>query len=545
MKHVILLILFQITLCSNSYSEPDSLLVVWNNTTLSAPIRYNALHKHYAKFVKSGNLDTVNHYSAFEIEYGRRKKIDSVLARAYHMKGLTFYFSKQQDSAINYLEQALFLYQKTNRENKLGNLYSTLGSLYFDMRRTKTSFDYQLEAVKIYEKLGDKEKIAKAYNNLSLAYLKVLDPQTALMYMKKASAFFKEQDNLFLVAHIDINISLTLLDLGKYKKAEEHSHKAIHYLIGDNDDYQKVLNQKPNYSHIIARAYGSLGECYFEQRKIELALENVKKSISIFKKYHPEDVSLVEGYCLVGLCFQETNDTDSALYYGTKALNFAKEYSSQQAMPLRATELLYKIYKNRKNYQKSLEMLEITKERSDSMYSDEKRLLALRDHIEYEYDKELIQKEAEFLKEKLIIENEASKKRYAITFTGILIILTLLSILQFRSMKSKAERSELILKLEEMKKKNISLASKGNSENPKIDWDKIHALTENKLNQTDISIINTLYANPHFSNQDIAKKIFLTSDGVNSALKKMYRLFDISGRNKRISMIMYIIQESE
>jgi len=79
----------------------------------------------------------------------------------------------------------------------------------------------------------------------------------------------------------------------------------------------------------------------------------------------------------------------------------------------------------------------------------------------------------------------------------------------------------------------------------KLDRAKIEESINRKINETDWKVLNILLDDPVISNKGIAKKAFLTVDGIGSCLRRMYVAFDLKeSKYKKISLIMKAIKLS-
>ena len=75
---------------------------------------------------------------------------------------------------------------------------------------------------------------------------------------------------------------------------------------------------------------------------------------------------------------------------------------------------------------------------------------------------------------------------------------------------------------------------------------KIELALGGRINDSDWRILTTLTANPTLANKELAAMVALSQEGVKSALKKLYRLFELekSKENQRLSMVIKAIKLS-
>lgn len=130
---------------------------------------------------------------------------------------------------------------------------------------------------------------------------------------------------------------------------------------------------------------------------------------------------------------------------------------------------------------------------------------------------------------------------------GVLLLIILFYTKKAKT-KSTAEKKELLLKIEALKKQlstqAIAMAQK--KEAAGLNKLKIEKAINAKLGASAWQILELIYENPAISNKEIAEEISLSVEGVSSSLRRMYISFAIEvSNNKRIALIMKAARLSE
>jgi hypothetical protein len=143
--------------------------------------------------------------------------------------------------------------------------------------------------------------------------------------------------------------------------------------------------------------------------------------------------------------------------------------------------------------------------------------------------------------------------RYSSSLILILIVLlmviavSLFLIIRYRSAINRLHSKSSLLEKEmgSMRAQQIIglLPTEHPDENNQLCRYRLEAYLQSPLNDTDWNLLTTLTENPNLSNPQLARNLSLSYEGLRSALKKMYRLFQIdeSVSNKRVALLAAIM----
>jgi tetratricopeptide (TPR) repeat protein len=366
----------------------------------------------------------------------------------------TILFSQQEklDSLLNVVKNHKKI--DTTYVNKRIN-YSVW---MFGLKPSDTAqLDFYLETLKISKALDFKKGIAKSYEFIGVYYQYVsYNPYKALDYYQKA----------ILVADTEASLKVESIKLNTYvgsiHSEMEEFKKAIPY-------FKKVINQYPSIA-----AYDQLGSLYSKLVKNDSALYYLKKAVELERKKNhnlylahslstlaviqsrikkpleatktiEESINLLDLYGLemvrtpiylnASEAYLNNNDLNNAKKYGLKALSSIKT-TKNPSLEKDVWNILYKLYKKQKDYEKALKAHSKFVFLKDSLVNNTRKLEVSRKQIQFEADKE-----------KLLAQNEANHQKTLKTIailTGI--ILLILALIGFLFFKRK-QKSDFLAKV--------------------------------------------------------------------------------------------------
>ncbi len=198
-----------------------------------------------------------------------------------------------------------------------------------------------------------------------------------------------------------------------------------------------------------------------------------------------------------------------------------------------AAKHLYKIYKLQNKPTLTLEMLELYKLSADSLLKQKNETETQQKLFAYDTENKKIadrkQNEINALKQQ--------QKLFLFYGAGFLIILAFGIYFKLKQKQSKLDRYELINQIEGLKKK--ALLHKDKEANQGLNRSKVESAIDAKLNDTDWKILESLFTNPVITNKELAAEVFLSLDGTNSSLGKMYKLFELKrSNNNKLNLVV-------
>ena len=267
MKRVIGIFLLFSIFVLNAQSNSDSLLKVWNDTSIIDTVRASALRDYiYNKHFRS-NVDSAVILAEKHLEFSKSINNSNTILNSYLINSMVNARSGNYDKAIgfsfealndtlcekrwscqstfynvlgnvytlmNVPKKALVQYRKAlnlNIENSgdsttIGFLYSNIGNLYHDINEDSALYFFN-KSLKIQMALKDDFRIAQVNWNIGRAYSK--NPKKAIEFYKKSYAFFKKINYVSYLATLANNISISYLKLDNITKASEYAEASLQY----------------------------------------------------------------------------------------------------------------------------------------------------------------------------------------------------------------------------------------------------------------------------------------------------------------------------
>lgn len=327
---------------------------------------------------------------------------------------------------------AIPLLEEAGNFKRLIRVYLSLGNRFVEKGNYPEAMNYYLKALNIAQLIDDADYLPNIYNNLGVVYINLNDHNKALEYYTKALPLFEAANDTMNVAGATTNIGSIYIQLGEEDIARQY--------------YKRGYEIFKNMGLIAGQAHSlfKLGLLDLEQKNYPKALENLFESKRLQESFAnnvpgSKSMFLAETDINIGIVYFLLNRTFEAEEYLKSGLAASRE-GDQVGLIALASEYLSKVYKQKKNYEKSLEYYTMYNVYSDSLFNEEnvRRLTQL--ELQNQFDAEIKEVEIERLAE------EQKRKRlifiYVVTIVGLLLILVIVG---------------LMLKLEKNKKKEVEL----------------------------------------------------------------------------------------
>ncbi|TLP79617.1 tetratricopeptide repeat-containing sensor histidine kinase [Maribacter sp. ACAM166] len=307
------------------------------------------------------------------------------------------------------IDQAIYNYKKANN---LADNHKSLHLKVETLNDLSTEYNYQgnyalalkgyLDAIEIAEKLDFKSFLSIINENIAQLYLDQKDYKHAMVFFKKVNAINEEIGNPIYMAETMSNMASAYADMNELEYAMFNINSSI------------TIFEKERILEWLAYCYETKGKIYLKMGKNTWALYWYKQSELLHKEIEDDrgKIALLNG--MSEAYFNIRKDSVSELY-ALAAFDLSNKIGLRTGIK-NCTYQLFKIYKNRADYKKSLLYHEIFQETSKSLAKsgNEKALNILKTKMEYDQQKK-----------QLIIENEkalAKQKTYIYIFVIILFI---------------------------------------------------------------------------------------------------------------------------
>ena len=179
-------------------------------------------------------------------------------------------------------------------------------------------------------------------------------------------------------------------------------------------------------------------------------------------------------------------------------------------------------------------MFELYTQTKDSLQSEENQRAIIRYEYQTEFEKNLEKQKGEN-------QLKTERERYIFLTLFFLIMLSIGIVLRLRYVRNLSEKISLLHQIEILKEKGALnlLTTENIKEQLVLDKQKIEEAIESNLNPSDWSILNAIFNNPVITKKAIAEEVALSEEGVTSALRRMYKKFDLEkSNNQKLALLM-------
>jgi tetratricopeptide (TPR) repeat protein len=358
----------------------DSLETVWKNSALSDSIRLKALSEIAGNVYLYSNPDSSFIYADSLQQFAEKVQNKKQIANALNLKGISFVMRGNYHHAIDYINKSLKISEEINDKNGISNSTNSLGIIYQNQKDFKKSLEYFNRFYDIKQEIKDTIGMANALSNIGLA---------------QSNLGLKEDA---LITHL----------------------RSI--------DYRKHLGDKLG----LANSYANIGNLYNDDKKIELALESFLNSLELFKQIN-NAYGQAALYFNIGKLYLENKNLQLAHAYTDSGYATAIKSQVKQQLAF-GNDLLYKIYKEKGDFEKALYHYENAVLIRDSLNNDENKKMLLQKQFEFEYER----KEAKILEEQ-------KKQRMITFFIAVISVFTaFILFLVYRNLKQTKKQKKLI-----------------------------------------------------------------------------------------------------
>jgi len=392
-----------------------------------------------------GNLyrikgDTIMALKMYDKSARLAKKLNNEIgvARNLVIQSRIFRESRQLDSALAKINEAIEIDTRVNNTGKLAENYEAQGTIYKQMYLYDLASASYLKALTTSRRLGLDASEASALSQLANLNTRIGEYENALDYANEAIAV--QKDNNYLEALVNAYGSKlgALESLGRYDELKIAIDKALELIKPMDDPSKKVL------------VLNSLSTYYLNTGDFKAAISTENKIDSIITDSGIENISLKE-YTTSVRAHMGLGDSSMALNVAEKGYDSAVSLNDR-GQQISLSKLLAELYSNAGRYDKAYSYLNIYLDLKSQIDSKSNERAVLKATAYNEYEKKALQDSLAFdYQEKILIkENDAQKKISIAALVG-LAVFALLAFFLFRSRRTIATQKEQI---------SISLAEK-------------------------------------------------------------------------------------
>ncbi len=401
----ILILLFFFFLAANAKSQVniDSLWKVYQNEKISKEDRLQAMDDFIWDGYMYSNPDSAYYFTQMMYESAKKWKSLKYQGRALNTQGVTFYLRGKSKDAINCYFRSIKIKKKIGDKKGIASSYTNLGNIYHVEGDNVKSIEYYTKSLKLSEELGYKNSVADSYICLGIVNQKQKE-------YKKAREYFANAKDIYTELGQKHGISLALVNIGIIYYSQNLYYDAISY-------FEKTLEIQREIGDLTGEAniHLHLGNTYLKQENLAKARKEFEISITLAEQTGDLPV-LASALTSIAIICNEQNDKSTALKNATRALELSNE-SNIAEIKQASYEVLYTIYKNIGQYEKSLDMYEQYLKLRDSLNNSEAQKELVRQEFKYKYEKKATADSVKTAQEKKITKaklDQEQTQRYAL-----------------------------------------------------------------------------------------------------------------------------------
>lgn len=329
--------------------------------------------------------------------------------------GLGNYYSDrgEHNRGISFYKEALILAKEIENSSLVLRIQNDLSGEYGYKGNYAEALNGYLGCIEIAEKVDDQHMLSIINENIANLYASQKDYRQAVDFFKIVKKINDKIGNDIYSAETMSNMAAVYADMGELEYAMFNINSSI------------ATFEKHEIMDWLAFAYEVKGKTYLKDNKFKWALYWYKQSEMLHSNLEDDrgEIDLMNGMAEAHLALQRDSISKD---YALRAFDISEKLQFKEGMQ-KCALTLYKVYKNRKDFDTALEYHELYQSLSDTLSRNEnnKSLTMLKTKIEHEKQKE-----------NLISQNEmalAKQKNYVNAALSILLVFLVVTFLMRRS----------------------------------------------------------------------------------------------------------------
>jgi len=385
----------------------------------------------------------------------------------------------ETSKAIITVRKSISLSQRLNYKKGFANACKTLGSIYLNINDLPKALDFLYKSLKAFENINDKTGIAANYNNIGLAYYYQRDFDNALVFYLKSLTLKEALNDKKGIANSYTNLSSIYIHKGDYFKALDLLYKGLKIKKEIKNKrgictssgaisgfFIDIFDKSDSIKELVIPALNNVWQIQNTQK---INLKNINQLL-LDSAFEIEKRTLVlaqdigdkiqVAYCLKGMAYvyEREKKYKEAITYFLKSAKISDSIKAKLLYGSTASSL-YECYVKLGSYKEAFNWLLIYKTISDTANSQENKKAAMKQGIEFEYEKQkaLDLKDHE---KQMEVSVEKEKKQKVISYciaVGLILalLLSLFIINRLRITRKQKGIIELQKKLVEEKQKEV------------------------------------------------------------------------------------------
>ncbi|HKK74035.1 MAG TPA: tetratricopeptide repeat protein [Saprospiraceae bacterium] len=532
-----LLVYFFLATVSGQNTTYDSLITRHRDTNLPERERLKALSELGQTNFLNAYPDSLVHF--YEQSEGMMSAWGDGQAHIQRDLQLSaaYFITSQREKGLKRAQRAEKTASTTSDTASLLRAIKLQGNSYAMNSDFKLAIDKYSEALILAEQQGNQKSINGTMANLGVLYSFMEEYEKARYYFYKVLEDTRQEGNI-------LNEIRYLMNIGVSYRQEKSYDEALHYLL----QAQKLHdNHKISLGPLEALLDIETGQPYFAKGQVDTAKAYYLKALALAKSNGYFDYLSGVQYELAKL--YRNNQPDSARYYARQAEELALKKNKNIFFLANVKELLIHLHEDRQEYKEALTIYKEWQRLQDTIYKEKNQRAVYQAEARYEYEKQKMADAFRFEQELIRQEIIAQRRMYILGSMAILILTVFVGLFLYHQKRAKQEYRELLLQIDALKERLVvqSIAVPDAQQDVQLDREQIESYLGKSLGESSWTIITTIFENPSIGNRELAEQVYLSADGLSSALRRMYKAFKVkteSSRNKKVALLSKVVKIS-
>ncbi len=370
-------------------------------------------------YLFQGNNDKAKECMFKSLALGEKMQDTFRLAKSNILLGHLSGRFGELDSALFYYGVSIELYRSLNDSAGMSLNLSHVASVYRRKGDLDTELKYLFEAMRLGENQEDKMFQGITLMGIGNVYHLKGEEEEAEDYLMQALDLGTREGDKIMTSNALIRLGFYYYDIEQYAKAMEMFEREM------------VLATEIKHKEGVVKCHRGMGMVYMEQDSLALALEQLQQSVLMADELRDPTNACLSLYEL-GRCYFLLGQLDEARQHLERSLEVGLRLKDPKALSPTAN-ILTTIYKQDGNWEKAVEMLELSHE-MDSTVNSQKNQRALYKR-EYEYEAQKKEQELQLAEEQSKVQAlELDQKNNTIVglVVGLLLVIVIIALLLLR-----------------------------------------------------------------------------------------------------------------
>jgi class 3 adenylate cyclase/predicted negative regulator of RcsB-dependent stress response len=397
MKSLILITLITLSgICLKAQSNLDSLWGIWNDTSADPEVRLETIDLLIFEGYLFNKPDSAYILASSMLELAIAVDSKNRIGSSTALKGGSFYFRSEYDSALHYFEKAILIYEEAEILKPVASIYGNMANIYIDQGNYQKGIECYMRSLKSHEKNNHQRGMAIQMMNIGIVHKDLNDPEEAMKYFRQALAIQEELN--YEMGQADCQLNMAVI----YVEAE--NHEAALPLLDRCAEIYKTVEDKQGKAFM----FNLYGLIYFQLKDYNEALSNFNQALTLQREME-DDQGIATTLSEIGQVYMALGQPSLAIAQYEKAKKIGQDIGAIAPLT-KAADRLSKAYQNQGDLARSVENYELFVQLTDSTRNEENQMALIRQEYSYTYEKKVFQDSIVKAEEALVIELAYEKK---------------------------------------------------------------------------------------------------------------------------------------